>query len=502
MEFFINCNTSSLAPYTTPLDGQRAQHLYRRLGFSASVQTINQATGQTAGNLVDSLILEAQNMPPLAAPTWADWNNSNYPEDDDQRGQLMRSQQEEFKLAYTNSLLDNNLRDRLSFFWSNHFVTELDVYNCNSFLYHYINCLQRNAIGNFKTFVSEIGLTSAMLYYLDGVYNNGNNPNENYARELYELFTLGEGNGYTEQDIIETAKALSGYVERGELGCEQVVFDASKFNSESKTIFGRTGNWGYNDVIDILFEERANEIGYFICKKLYEFFVHPDATDEANNAKTIIDGLTATFISSDFDLTPVLRQLFKSQHFFDDEAIGVIIKSPFDLYLNITKETGFEYDNTTIGSAINYSGMLGQDLFDPFDVAGWQRNRDWINTNFMIGRWLTMEAIVDGFYQDKPEQFRTFAMDAVGPANSNTSNPEIVVRAIVDKITPKGLFTQQDFDNAMSAFKIEDVPEDYYGPDYIPGGQSLWILSVSQEVPSQVHLLIRHLTRQPEFQLK
>ncbi|MDX1769746.1 MAG: DUF1800 family protein, partial [Arenibacter troitsensis] len=375
MEFFINCNTSSLAPYTTPLDGQRAQHLYRRLGFSASVQTINQATGQTAGNLVNSLISEAQNMPPLAAPTWADWNNSNYPEDDDQRGQLMRSQQEEFKLAYTNSLLDNNLRDRLSFFWSNHFVTELDVYNCNSFLYHYINCLQRNAIGNFKTFVSEIGLTSAMLYYLDGVYNNGNNPNENYARELYELFTLGEGNGYTEQDIIETAKALSGYVERGELGCEQVVFDASKFNSESKTIFGRTGNWGYNDVIDILFEERANEIGYFICKKLYEFFVHPDATDEANNAKTIIDGLTATFISSDFDLTPVLRQLFKSQHFFDDEAIGVIIKSPFDLYLNITKETGFEYDNTTIGSAINYSGMLGQDLFDPFDVAGWQRNR-------------------------------------------------------------------------------------------------------------------------------
>ena len=502
MEFFINCNTSSLAPYTTPLDGQRAQHLYRRLGFSASVQTINQATGQTAGNLVDSLILEAQNMPPLAAPTWADWNNSNYPEDDDQRGQLMRSQQEEFKLAYTNSLLDNNLRDRLSFFWSNHFVTELDVYNCNSFLYHYINCLQRNAIGNFKTFVSEIGLTSAMLYYLDGVYNNGNNPNENYARELYELFTLGEGNGYTEQDIIETAKALSGYVERGELGCEQVVFDASKFNSESKTIFGRTGNWGYDDVIDILFEERANEIGYFICKKLYEFFVHPDSTDAANNAKTIIDGLTATFISNNFELAPVLSQLFKSQHFFDDEAIGVIIKSPFDLYLNITKETGFEYDNTTIGSAINYSGMLGQDLFDPFDVAGWQRNRDWINTNFMIGRWLTMEAIVDGFYQDNPEQFRTFAMDAVGPANSNTSNPEIVVRAIVDKITPKGLFTQQDFDNAMSAFKIEDVPEDYYGPDYIPGGQSLWILSVSQEVPSQVHLLIRHLTRQPEFQLK
>lgn len=502
MEFFINCNTSSLAPYTTPLDGQRAQHLYRRLGFSASVQTIDQAIGQTAGSLVDSLISEAQNMPLLAAPIWADWNNGNYPEDDDARGQLIRSQQEEFKLAYTNDLLNNNLRDRLSFFWSNHFVTELDVYNCNSFLYHYINCLQRNAIGNFKTFVSEIGLTSAMLYYLDGVYNNGNNPNENYARELYELFTLGEGNGYTEQDIVETAKALSGYVERGELGCEQVTFDASKFNSESKTIFGRTGNWGYNDVIDILFEERANEIGYFVCKKLYEFFVHPDATDEANNAKTIIDGLIATFIGNNFELAPVLSQLFKSQHFFDDEAIGVIIKSPFDLYLNTINETGFSYNDTTLGSAINYSGMLGQDLFDPFDVAGWQRNRDWINTNFMIGRWLTMEAIMDGFYQDDPDQFTTFAMDAVGPANSNTSNPEIVVQAIIDKITPKGMFTQLDFDNAMSAFLIEDVPEDYYSPDFFPGGNSTWVLSFYPSVPLQVYLLLRHLTRQPEFQLK
>lgn len=502
MEFFVNCNTSSLAPYTAPLDVQRAQHLYRRLGFSASVQTIDQATGQTAGTSIDSLISEAQNMSPMAAPLWADWNTSNYPEDDEQRGQIIRAQQEEYKLAYTNSLLENNLRDRLSFFWSNHFVTELDVYNCNSFLYYYINCLQRNAIGNFKTFVSEIGLTSAMLYYLDGVYNNGNNPNENYARELYELFTLGEGNGYTEQDIIETAKALSGYVERGELGCEQVVFDASKFNAGNKTIFGRTGNWGYDDVIDILFEERANEIGYFICKKLYEFFVHPDSTDQANNAKTIIDGLTTTFVNNNFELAPVLSQLFKSQHFFDDEAIGVIIKSPFDLYLNFIKETGFSHNDTTIGSAINYSGMLGQDLFDPFDVAGWQRNRDWINTNFMIGRWLTLETIIDGFYQENSEQFRTFAMDAVGPGNSNTSNPQIVVQAIVDKITPKGLFTQQDFDNAMSSFLIEDVPEEYYSPDFYPGGDSTWVLSMWPSVPLQVQLLLRHLSRQPEFQLK
>ena len=502
MEFFVNCNTSTLAPCTQPLDTYRAAHLYRRLGFSASVTTINQAVGLAAGSVVDTLINEAINMPPLAAPIWADWNNSNYPADDDAAGAMRRAQQEEWRIAYTNSLLNNNLRDRLSFFWHNHFVTELDVYDCNSFLYYYINCLQRNAIGNLKTFVSEIGLTDAMLYYLDGVYNNGNNPNENYARELYELFTLGEGLGYTEDDIIETARALTGYVERGEIGCSPVQFNPERFDAGTKTILGQTGNWGYDDVIDILFAQRANEIAGFICGKLYAYFVHPDINDDAGNAQAIINGMAGTMVANNFEVAPVLSQLFKSEHFFDEEAIGVIIKSPFDMYLNLYKETGFTYDDTNVNFSIDASSMLGQTLFDPFDVAGWQRDRTWINTNFIIGRWLTMEVVLENFYQNNPEQFRTLAMDAVGPGDSNTSNPETVVRAIVEKFTPKGLLTDQDFENAMSVFKIEDVPENYYGSDYIPGGLGLWMLAVSAEVPSQVFLLLMHLSRQPEFQLK
>ncbi|MCE2613878.1 DUF1800 domain-containing protein [Flavobacteriaceae bacterium D16] len=502
MEFFVNCNTSTLAPYTTPLDKLRAAHLYRRLGFSASVQTIDQAVGQNAGPLVDALVNEAVNMPPSAPPIWADWNNSNYPADDDAARQVRRQQLDEWRITYTNAMLNDNLRDRLSFFWSNHFVTEIDVYDCNSFLYYYTDCLQRNAIGNFKTFVSEIGLTSAMLFYLDGAYNNGNNPNENYSRELYELFTLGEGNGYTEEDVIETARALTGYVERGELGCEQVTFDPTRFDADTKTILGRTGNWGYDDVIDILFEERPNEIARFICQKLYEFFVHPDADDDAGNAQAIISGMASTFVANNFEIAPVLAQLFKSEHFFDDEAIGVIIKSPFDIYLGLLNESSFGYDDNLLLNIVSTCRMLGQTLFDPFDVAGWQRDRSWINTNFIIGRWLTSEVFLEMSFQSNQEQFRTLAMDAVGAADSNTSNPETVVSALVNKFTPKGLLTAQDFENAMSVFKIEDVPENYYGPDYIPGGLGLWMLAVSPEVPQQVFFLLMHLTRQPEFQLK
>ncbi|MEW2920978.1 DUF1800 domain-containing protein [Muricauda sp. ANG21] len=498
MEYFINCNSSTLAPYTTPLDELRAAHLYRRLGFSASVQTINAAVGQTADTLVDNLIDQALAAPVLPAPAWADWNNSNYPADDDLARQLRRAQLEEFTTAYGNSLLDNSVRDRLSFFWSNHFVTELDVYDCNQFLYYYINCLQRNALGNFKTFVHEIGLTSAMLYYLDGVRNRGNNPNENYARELYELFTLGEGNGYTEEDIIETSKAISGYTERGEEGCTQVTFNPEDFNTENKTILGQTGNWNYDDVIDILFNERANEIAGFICMKLYEYYVHPDSSgEEGGNAQDIIAGMAQTFIANNFEIAPVLRQLLKSQHFFDETAIGVIIKSPFDLYLHMVKETGFAYDDTTVYNMIDSAALIGQELFDPYDVAGWQRDRQWINTNFIIGRWLTAEMYLERFYQNNAEQFRDLGLSLSGTAGQTSNNPDEVAKPIIDFFTPKGLLTDADYDRAYIAFR-SDVDVNYYEGGTTPS----WTLLGWETGPSQVFLLLRHLSREPEFQLK
>jgi uncharacterized protein (DUF1800 family) len=495
MEYFINCNTSTLAPYTVPLDQARALHLYRRLGFSASVETIQQAVGQNALALVDTLVDQALNMPVLPPPTWADWTNANYPEDSDARRQLRNEQRDQFRLDYANGLLKNNLRDRLSFFWSNHFVTEVDVYDCNSFLYYYINCLQRNSLGNFKTFVSEIGLTSAMLYYLDGVFNNGNNPNENYARELYELFTLGEGQGYTEEDVIETARALTGYVERGEVGCTQVTYRADRHDEGVKTILGQTGNWGYDDVIDILFTERADQIAFFISKKLYKFFVHPDAL--AAEAESILNGMATTMVANNFELAPVLRQLFKSQHFFDDEAIGVIIKSPFDLYFNTLNETNFAYTDTNISEMANYSKLLSQELFEPFDVAGWQRDRQWINNNFIIGRWLTMESIFEVFYQQDNEQFRSLGLSIAGNVGLTTYNPDVVARLIIDFILPKGLLDEGEYEKAFAIFR-SDVEEVYFEG----GNQESWTLFGWPQAPFQVYLLLQYLARQPEYQLK
>ncbi|MEX0275723.1 MAG: DUF1800 family protein [Flavobacteriaceae bacterium] len=497
MEYFVNCNSAGLAPYSQPLDESRALHLYRRLGFSASVGMIDSAIGQNVGTLVDQLIDEAVNMALTPAPAWADWTVANYPEDDDLRSQIVSDQRQEWRITYAQALLGNNLRDRLSFFWSNHFVTELQVYECNSYLYRYINCLQRNAIGNFKTFVSEVGLTDAMLYYLDGVYNNGNNPNENYARELYELFALGEGNNYTEQDIIETARALTGYVERGEIGCEPVTFRPDRHDAGAKTIFGQTGNWGYNDVIDILFQQRPDEIAHFVCTKLYEFFVHPDSGSTTGSAQTVISGMANTFIGNDFELAPVLSQLFKSEHFFDDNAIGVIIKSPIDFYFNLLKESNFTYDDNLLGELVGYSAALSQEMFNPIDVAGWQRDRSWINTNFMIGRWLSIEWIMGTFYQNDNDQFRTLGLSITGNDGLTSNNPDVVARPIIDFFLPKGLLDETEYQKAFAAFR-SDVDDAYYEG----GANESWTLATWPQAPFQVYLLLQYLARQPEFQLK
>ena len=277
----------------------------------------------------------------------------------------------------------------------------------------------------------------------------------------------------------------------------KLLFDATKFDTGSKTIFGRTGNWGYDDVIDILFEERPNEIATFICKKLYEFFVHPDSEDQAGNAQAIIQGMASSFVANNFEIAPVLSQLFKSQHFYDNEAIGVIIKSPFDFYLNLIKETGFSHDDTTISTVINYSGMLSQELFEPIDVAGWQRDRSWINTNFIIGRWLTIESILENFYQNNNEQFRDFALALTGNDGLTSTNPDVIARPIIDFLLPKGLLNEMEYGFAFTAFR-GDVEDTYYEGGATPS----WTLAIWPQAAYQVYLLLQYIARQPEFQLK
>jgi len=485
MKTMTSCNTSDLSVYvpsaSNPWNAEKVSHVYRRLHFGASTNEITSALGETPENLINNLVNAAVNTnttttPPWSLMTYDDFTNAGLdPDEEIQKGHR------ELKLDFFNRFLNNGLHSRLTLFWSNHFVTQLESYYCSSFLWEYYATLQNNALGNFKDFVRTIGTTNAMLVYLNGLENASYAPNENYARELYELFTLGVNNGYTQTDIVETAKALTGY--NGYNGfCAAFNFEPNSFNDTTKTIFNQVGNWGYDDVIDILFQEKAPLIASFICKKLYTYFVSPTVND------TIVQDMANIFVQ-DFDLANILRVLFKSKHFFDSFSIGTQIKSPFDLTINFLKTTGFTVNDDFKGSLIYLNGVAGQRLFDPVDVAGWQGDHDWINSSTLTGRWGFMQYMINTIYNESPEDIRNFAISVSG----DSKDPYFITKSIIDLFSPKELYTTTDYNIATDIFKA-DVPQNYYDD----GSWSLYWGSA----PNQIYLLLTHINRIPEFQLK
>ena len=485
MEIISSCNTASIAPYAptseNPWDIIKVRHVYRRLGFGANQSVVNNALNLSPEGTIDNLLQEAQNMPNTPPPEWGYWAFEDFNNYDTENNEFIGQWYQQATL----DIRDKNLKGRLTFFWLNHFVTQIETFFYAPYTFQYWDVLQTHCLGNFKVFVREIGLNPAMLLFLNGFENTSQNPNENYARELYELFTLGEGNGYTQQDIEETSRALTGYNHWADYGAP-ITFDESTFDNTSKIIFGQEGPWGYDDVINILFDQKAPIIANHICTKLYTFFISPDLN------QSIIDVMSATFIAQDWEIEPVLNQLFKSEHFFDEDAIGMIVKSPYDLMMTFYNELDFEYNGTEedFTGFTNYIGdMLGQNIFQPIDVAGWQRNHDWINSSTLTGRWLGMEYMSWNFWNASQDQFKDFGQGLT----ENSTDPTVITKTIVDYFISKSLHTEPDYDIAEAIFKWE-VPENYWE-------DGIWNWNFGS-APYQTILLIQHIFRMPEFQLK
>lgn len=485
MEIMTSCNLSSLNVFVpsveNPWNAERVNHILRRLGFGGTTSDINAALNISPEQFIDNLVDQALATPPSPEPSWNSMTYQDYINaglDFDEENQLNH---QEWNLQTYNDLSDHGLKGRMTLFWHNHFVTELEVYYCSNYMYRYYNVLQTYALGNFNDFVRAIGKSEAMLLYLNGFENSLYNANENYARELYELFTLGENNGYTQADIVETSKALTGYNHWNDF-CDSIYFDQSTFNSNDKTIFGQTGNWNYDDVIDILFQEKSDLIANFICQKLYRYFVSPNVNED------IVTQMANIFVV-DFDIANVLRVLFKSEHFFDTLSIGTLIKSPYDLTINLIKTLNFVLDDDMKMGVIYLNGIAGQSIYNPVDVAGWQGDHDWINSSTLTARWEILNYIIVIAYNIDPEVFRTFAIES----SNNSNDPYVVTQSIIDRFVPKSLHTNADYESATDVFKY-DVPQNYFD-------DGTWNLSWDV-VPIQVGLLLLHIIKMPEFQLK
>lgn len=482
MTTLTSCPTGTLDPYLPneemPWNQKRAVHLYRRLAFGANLSTIDSALQQNPLDLIDTIIDEAIALPPSTAPEWANMTFDDYENFNEQASEQYR----ERILSWVEDMVTNGFREKLAFFWSNHLVTKFESYLCGSYLYQYHKLLQECALGNFKDFIVKMGKTPAMLVFLNGVQNTKEEPNENYARELYELFTLGADNGYTQQDIVETARALTGFQRLPDGYCGRISYTFLTHDNGQKTIFGRTGNWGYDDVHDILFEEHGDKIAYYICKKIYTHFVSPQPDE------VIITEMAMTFQENNFEIAPVLRQLFKSEHFFDEAIIGTQIKSPLEVTIQYVKETNYTYNDAIIEAVALYPYLLGQQIFNPPDVSGWKGNRTWINSTRLTGRWQSNDALLFYQYEQYPNDLLDFARDLTNDSN----NPFEITKLITDHFIPNGLQNQSTYNNLTQIFK-GDVPENYY-----ENGE--WNL-YWDSAPLQIAYLIYSLSRLPEFQL-
>lgn len=408
----VNTTLNEYVPSPSmPWNARRASHFMRRAGFGVHHTKLDQ---YLAGNPSEKIGIEIWLAQNAEMPPQPDWYN-HYPPPPGSSDEVRTAYFEENRRNYIGYLDEwmelmqsNPLREKMTLFWHNHFVTQITKYNLAPFAYRYVTILRSNALDNFKDFVREIGLDHAMLIYLDGVLNRAGTPNENYARELLELFTMGLGN-YTQNDIEEIARAFTGHYvnyftfEKG--------FAPQLHDSGQKTIFGQTGNFDYDGVIDLIFEQKADEIADYVCRKLYQFFVYEGVNEG------IVASMKQIFLDNDFEILPVIEALIRSEHFFDDEIIGAKIKGPVDFLTGMYSETGLQPAANALGLQTIFLSLLDQFLLNPPNVAGWPEYHSWLTTTTMTYRWLISDYLIN--YR-VPE---VYDVDAISIAQA-MSNPD------------------------------------------------------------------------------
>lgn len=435
--------TTGLAPYVPtaqkPWDKQRAGYLLRRTLFGAKRAETDLALSKSPGEVVDMLLADAA----LPTPTFT-WQNDDYWYDNSNNDLENRTRLQELRDWWTGLMLNQgfSIREKMTFFWSDHWATEAVTVRQPHFNYWFVDLFRRNFLGNFKQMVKDVTVSPAMLIYLDGWYNTKQRPNENYARELMELHTLGEGNGYTQDDIINAARALTGWTIK-ETGTtpsgarkyhpKEATFLQNRFDATDKTIMGRTGNWGYEDVVNIIFEVHEQEVARFICRKLYREFVY-EIADES-----IVDQLASMLIANDWEIRPVLTTLLKSEHFFDTANIGAHITSPLEYYIGSIR--ALDITTTNVRNIYQVCAALGCQLLEAPNVKGWPGYRSWISASRLASRWSVADELILGNMRSNPK----YGVDPVTYVStlSDPNNPRKMIQDILDYIVPLKMSTNQ-----------------------------------------------------------
>jgi uncharacterized protein (DUF1800 family) len=347
----------------SPWDIKKIGHLYRRASFGATWTDLENGLRagpeETIAHLLKGAVprKDFDEQTAEMARSIARANN----------GQLARAW-----WIYRMLLSPQPLREKLTLFWHNHFATSNAKVNNAGFMLGQYELLNRYALGNFRTLLQEISKDPAMMVWLDTSLSKKGMPNENYARELMELFSLGIGR-YTEKDVREAARAFTGW----EIQQGKTVFNPAQHDDGDKTVLNQKGKWTGADIVRICLEQPSAP--YFIVGKLYRFLI----SETVPATHELLEPLATQFRKSDYDFGALVETMLRSNLFFSPAVYRTRVKSPVDFALGIVRSLEARTGTTTLAAALQ---GLGQDLFYPPSVKGWDGAQAWLNAQTLLFR--------------------------------------------------------------------------------------------------------------------
>ena len=520
----------SLEKYTGAWTPQEAAHLIRRSTFENSKSAIETVTSMGLDAAIQEIFTAKTLEPPLTHLTtdpttpqgasWVNKPNSLF----NAQGRLLSMGAWTLERMRVGGL---DISDKMVLFWHNHFPLN-DIADA-AYLWSYHSLIREHATGNFRDLTRRMTVEPAMLRYLNGNENFAQAPNENYARELLELFTVGKGpqvspgdyTHYNENDIKEIARVLTGFVDLPYLSILEAGLPSAQFVWFRHDIGNKQLSEHFNDriitngadqeyavLINIIFEQRA--CAEFICRKLYRWFVHYDITEEVENQ--IIQTLASDLIQADYELESVLKKLLSSKHFYDLEMRGCLIKNPYEYIFHMMNV--FDVENPTdvaeryeLNFAIYNAGeLMEMKYYQVPQVAGWaayyqapKYNRIWINNVTLSYRQILINALFAGaVVLESGKKIEIDVLGFVGSMN-DPADINILIEDLMLLFYPNRLD-----DETIQSVKDKLIPglDDFvWGLEYNNYLANLNDQNVVGQMKLRLTELLRYMTSLPQYQL-
>lgn len=528
----------TLDPYTDEWTYDQAAHLLRRAMFAPTHAQIKAAVEKGLDATIEELFQDLpMPEPPLNSnseedpnvPIGETWIDAPYLEEVAGQETIDLREYRHYSLrAWSFGLMLTegvSLREKMTLFWHNHFAIH-DVED-PKYLYRHIQLLRANAWGNFRELIKAVTIDPAMLRMLNGNQNNKYAPNENYARELLELHTVGKGDQvgpgdyttFTEQDVVEIARALTGWRDRGHLTTDstqaiEVYFDVERHDSTTKQLSPRfnnavihdAGEDEYKQVIDIVFQHP--EAARYICRKLYRWFIYYKI-DEATE-QNVIEPMAQILISNDFDIKPVLEAFLKSNHFFNILSVGPLIKNPIDHVISGIKTFGVVSYPEDLKSryeiwyrVFDQTPRMQMEYFSPPEVAGWKEYyqapayyRLWINASTLPMRMnFTNTLILEGL-AGEDVRLEVNVLDFIKTLD-DPYDPNKIIEDFAKILCPKPLTSNQI--KILKEILLPGLPDYEWGVEYTNYEANPNDMDQAMAIDQKLRQLLRVMMNLPEF---